>query len=75
MQDDLPLSRKGRMISSIDERSRARSLTASLRFFLSKRLRQLLWMRWERSCLYAAWEPISGNLSMMSTFFQVLLYM
>ena len=37
MQDDLPLSRKGRMISSTNERSRAWSLTASLRFFLSNR--------------------------------------
>ena len=26
-------------------------------------------MRWERSCLKAAWEPFSGNLSMMFTFF------
>ena len=26
-------------------------------------------MRWERSCLKAAWEPISGNFSMMFTFF------
>ena len=39
MQDDLPLSKKGRMISSTDERSRGKRLTGQLALLLVEALK------------------------------------